>query len=136
MFGAILIISTWFKTSCATPVYKKKSKAFKDNYRPVSILSNISKVYERCIYDQIHTYFDKILSKYQCRLKVKVKRLKFTALPNCFNWKMEKSLDTGSAFEALLTDLSKAIDCLSFFSINMNYTLKRKYDKHSSPFDI
>ena len=34
--------------------------------RPVSILSNISKVYERCIYDQIQTYFDKILSKYQC----------------------------------------------------------------------
>ena len=50
------------------PIYKKKSKAFKYNYRPVSVLSNISKVYERCIYDQIQTYFDKILSKYQCRI--------------------------------------------------------------------
>ena len=28
-----------------TPVYNKKSKNSKDNYRPVSILSNISKIY-------------------------------------------------------------------------------------------
>ena len=54
------------KLADVAPIYKKKSKASKDNYRPVSILSNISKVYERCIYDQIQTYFDKILSKYQC----------------------------------------------------------------------
>ena len=33
------------KLADVTPVYK-------DNYRPVSILSNISKFYERCIYDQ------------------------------------------------------------------------------------
>ena len=49
--------------------YKKKSKASKDNYRPVSILSNISEVYERCIYDQNQTYFNKILSKYRCRFR-------------------------------------------------------------------
>ena len=54
------------KLADVTPAYKKKSKASKDNYRPVSILSNISMVYERGIYDQIQSYFDKILSKYQC----------------------------------------------------------------------
>ena len=48
---------------------KKKSKSSKDNYSPVSILSDISKVYERCIYDQIQIYFDKILSKYQCSFR-------------------------------------------------------------------
>ena len=50
----------------ATPVYKKKSKSYKDNYRPISILSNISKIYERCIYDQIQFFFDFLLCKYQC----------------------------------------------------------------------
>ena len=35
------------KLADVTPVYKKKSKNSKDNYRPVSILSNISKIYER-----------------------------------------------------------------------------------------
>ena len=41
------------KIADVTPAYKKKSKYSKDNYRPVSILSNKSKIYERCIYDQI-----------------------------------------------------------------------------------
>ena len=49
-----------------TPVYKKKSKNSKDNYRPVSILSKISKTYERCIYDQIQLFLDSLLYKYQC----------------------------------------------------------------------
>ena len=44
------------KLADVTPVYKKKSKNSKDNYRPVSILSNISKIYKRCIYDQIQLY--------------------------------------------------------------------------------
>ena len=54
------------KLADVVPVYKKKSKSFKDIYRPVSNLSNISKAYERCIYDQIHSYFDKILSSKKC----------------------------------------------------------------------
>ena len=44
------------------PVYKKKSKSSKDNYKPVRILSNISKAYEKCIYYQIDSYSDKIVS--------------------------------------------------------------------------
>ena len=30
-------------------VHKKKSKLSKENYRPISILPNIPKVYERCL---------------------------------------------------------------------------------------
>ena len=45
-------------------VYKKKSKNSKDNYESISILSSISKIYERCIYDEIQLFFDSILSKY------------------------------------------------------------------------
>ena len=37
------------KLADVTPVYKKKSKNSKDNYRSVSILSNISTIYERWI---------------------------------------------------------------------------------------
>ena len=45
------------KQADVAPVYKKKIIAFKGNYGPVHIFSNISKVYERCIYDQTQTYF-------------------------------------------------------------------------------
>ena len=40
-------------------LYLKKSEVSKDNYRSVISPSNI---YERCIYGQIQTYFDKSLS--------------------------------------------------------------------------
>ena len=97
------------KIADVTPAYKKKSKYSKDNYRPVSILSNISKIYERCIYDQIEKYFDDILSKYQCGFR------KGYSAQHCLMSLIEKwkeSVDSGGAFGALLTDLSKAFDCL------------------------
>ena len=36
---------------------KKDSKNWKENYRPVSILSNISKIYETCLYNELSSYF-------------------------------------------------------------------------------
>ena len=48
------------------PAHKKESKLSKENYRPISILPNVSKIYERCLYDQIATYFEHIFSTYQC----------------------------------------------------------------------
>ena len=53
------------KLADVTPVYKNKSKNCKDNNRSVSILSNLSKIYERCLYDQIEVFFDSIVSKCQ-----------------------------------------------------------------------
>ena len=49
-----------------TPVYKKGSKNSKENYRPLSILPNISKIYERCLFKPIPNYFENIFSKFQC----------------------------------------------------------------------
>ena len=43
----------------------KKKKIIKINYRPVRVLPNLSKIFERCMDDQLKDYFDKILSKYQ-----------------------------------------------------------------------
>ena len=54
------------KSANITPVFKKNDRTDKSNYRPVSILPNLSKVFERCIYKQLSAYFDRILSKQQC----------------------------------------------------------------------
>ena len=48
------------------PIYKKNNKKDKSNYRPISLLSNISKVYERCMREQLDEYFSDFLSKFQC----------------------------------------------------------------------
>ena len=36
------------------PVFKKGEGYSKDNYRPVSILPNVSKIFERCMFRQIN----------------------------------------------------------------------------------
>ena len=56
-----------FQVAEVRPLYKNNGRADKSNYRPISILSNVSKLYERCLYSQLYDYFDKnIFSKYQC----------------------------------------------------------------------
>ena len=48
------------------PVHRKNRKCSKTNYRPVSVLTNISKNYEKLLYDQLSKYFDSLLSTNQC----------------------------------------------------------------------
>ena len=96
------------KEADIVPVHKKKSKLSKENYRPISILPNISKVYERCLYDQMSEFFD-IFSKYQCGFR-KGYSAQHCLLVMIEKWK--KIVDNGGAFGALLTDLSKAFDCI------------------------
>ena len=97
-----------FENCLSWPYLYFKSKNLKDNYRPVSILSNISKIYERCLYDQIDVFFDSILSKYQCgfRRDYNAQHCLITLIEK---WK--KSVDNGGALGALFTDLSKVFDC-------------------------
>ena len=53
------------KFSDITAAYKKNSRNDKTNYCPVSILPDLSKVFENILYKQISAFFKKILSKYQ-----------------------------------------------------------------------
>ena len=97
------------KVADLIPAFKKKSKTSKDNYRPISILPNISTIYERCLYNQMQTFFDNILSKYQCGFG-KGFNAQHCLVSMIKKWK--ESVDNGGAFSALMTDFSKALDCL------------------------
>ena len=90
------------------PFHKKDDKIDKANYRPISILPNLSLVYERLMYNQISPYFDSVFSKFQCGF-----RKGFNA-QHCLLTMVEKwckTLDEGGETGAVLTDLSKAFDC-------------------------
>ena len=95
------------KLANITPVFKKNDRTDKSNYRPVSILPNLSKVFERCIYKQLSAYFDRILSKQQCGFR-KGFNVQHSLLKLLEKW--SQSLDQGLEFGVLLTDLSKAFD--------------------------
>ena len=45
---------------------KKMQKRLKGHYRPVSILSNISEIYDRLMSKKIPEYFEPMLSKFRC----------------------------------------------------------------------
>ena len=48
------------------PAHKKDDTTKKKNYRPISILPSISKIFERNIFDQISLYIDSYLSPFLC----------------------------------------------------------------------
>ena len=100
--------SSLLKRADITPVHKKDSKNKENNYRPVSILSNISKLYERIMFKQMLEYFEKsFFPKYQCRFR-KGFSAQYCLVAMLEKWK--SATDNKKLFGALLSDLSKAFD--------------------------
>ena len=98
------------KTAEVVPVYKKKKRTEKNNYRPVSILSNTSKIYERSFYNQMYGYFVSIFSKYQCGFRKGHNPQHY--LLDIIE-KVKQVRDNNDVFAAVLTDLSKAFGCIN-----------------------
>ena len=97
------------KNANITPVLKKGDRNSETNYRSVTILPNVSKIYKRCLHKQMSKFFDKILSKYQCGFK------KGFNLQRClcsYIKKWQETIDKEECFMALLTDLSKAFNSI------------------------
>ena len=91
------------------PIHKKDSRGDKENYSPVSILSNLSKIYERYLHTLMNKYFEYILFKYQFGFR------KGYSPQQCLLTMIEKwraFLDQNGTCAALLTDLCTAFDCL------------------------
>ena len=97
------------KLADVTPIFKNGIKQFKLNYRPVSILSALSKVFEKLMLYQVDEYMRNKLAIYLCGFR------KGMSAQNCLLFlveKCKKSLDKNGKCGVLLTDLSKAFDCL------------------------
>ena len=96
-----------WRSSNIIPVFKKADEMDKSNYRPVSVLPALSKIYERVMYDQIYGTFINILSpnisgylKGHSRCTALLKMTE--------DWR--NSLDEREAVSAVAVDLSKAFD--------------------------
>ena len=97
------------KLADISPIFKKDLKLFKENYRPVSILPALSKISEKLMLYQMNDYMRDKLSVYLCGFR------KGMSAQNCVLLLVEKwrkSLDKTGKCGVLLTDLSKAFDCL------------------------
>ena len=50
------------KQANVSPIFKKNDPLDKENYRPVSILSLLSKVYEKLLYNQLSNHAENIFN--------------------------------------------------------------------------
>ena len=101
-----------FKFANVISVLKQGTRNLKDNYRQISILPIISKIFEKLICRQLSSHFI-IFSEFQCGF-----RKDFNA-QDCLLLmidKWEKAVDNSKAISAFLTDLSKAFDLPRFTS--------------------
>ena len=99
------------KLADVVPIFKKNDMLNKMNYRPISILSCISKIFEKLLISQLRIYFDDIFSQYLSgyRASYGCQDVLLHFINIC-----KRALDDGNVCMALLTDLSKAFDCLPY----------------------
>ena len=112
-FNDAVVNSTFpatLKMAEITPAHKKDETTLKENYRPISILPPVSKIFERTMYDHIYEYMGTKLSHYLCGFR-KGYSTQYCLIAMLEQWK--KACDKHNIAGALLTDLSKAFDCLN-----------------------
>ena len=92
------------------PVFKKKDDLNKENDRPVSVLSQVSKVFERIMHTQIEDFMKDKLSNLLPGSR-KNHNTQHCLMSMLERWK--KTLDKGGNICAIFLDLSKAFDTLN-----------------------
>ena len=87
-----------------------------DNYRPITVLPIVSKILEKCVYEQVITYLEE--NSLLCRQQFSFRKNRSTELAaTCFIDDIHKCMDRGQYTGAVYIDLSKAFDTISHTSI-------------------
>ena len=99
---------TW-KLAKVTPLHKKDDILLPENYRPVSILSPLSKVLEKVVYKQLYGYLTRNKIIHPCLHGYRKDRSTLTALLQMYeSW--VKSASEGQVSCGIFIDLSAAFD--------------------------
>ena len=93
------------KLAEVNPLFKKADPFVQVNYRPVSLLSHVSKVHKRIIYNQISTYFGLYFSSLLTRFHKNNNQ--HSLLKMFLLWK--EVLYKGKSIGAIFMDLSKGL---------------------------
>ena len=97
------------KIAVITPLYKAKDPMFFNNYRPISLLSVFSKIFERLMYNRILIVINrhKLFNKFQ--LGFRNNHSTFMALVILIE-NLVNALDNGKCAEGIFLDFQKAFD--------------------------
>ena len=110
LFMNVSIYPSKLQLGDITPIYKALEKSLKKNYRPITVLSTISKILEKVMDEQTDQYIDNKLSKFICGYRKGGYNPQLT-LTHMIE-KMKKFRDKEGHAGAVLMDLSKAFDTI------------------------
>jgi hypothetical protein len=101
-----------FKIGRVAAVYKNGKKSDFNNYRPITMLPVISKIMEKCVYNQLIGYLESnnLLSTRQFGFR---KRRSTESAATLFLDEVHKAMDKGQLTGTIFIDLSKAFDTVS-----------------------
>ncbi len=92
-----------------SPIFKKEDNTDKKNYRPISVLPSISKIFEKIMFKQIYYYMKDKLFPLLCGFRegYSTQHALLRLIED-----LKKNLDNKKSAGTVLMDLSKAFDCL------------------------
>lgn len=141
-----------FKQAIVTPIFKSGDKKFLTNYRPISILPIVSKIYEKAILSRFRKYLNQNNIIHKCQFGFVDSSNTEAATLNLMN-EIYTRIEKKKLTAVMFIDFTKAFDCIdinllkriisrlsltkSFELILLNFLSERKQcvsiEKHNSP---
>ena len=100
------------KTAAVIPVHKKSSQLECKNYRPISLLSNISKMFERIMHNKLYSFLDNNNCLYNLQFGFRHHHSTNHTLVKICD-KIQKAIDRGTFACGVFIDLQKAFDTVN-----------------------
>ena len=106
------IVPDAMKLAKIIPIYKAKSRESFSNYRPISLLSNLSKVLEKVVYKRLYSFLTRGKVLYDMQYGFRPMMSTIDAIID-FTADVLPSLDKREQCIAVYLDLSKAFDTIN-----------------------
>lgn len=112
-----IYVDDW-KRARVIPIFKSEDRRKCENYRPISILPIVSKVFEREVFRQLYGYLsnNSLLSKFQSGFRPKHSTIS-ALIQLCDN--LLKNMDDGKLNCVVFLDIKKAVNA---WSVSLLYT--------------
>ena len=119
------------KVARVVPLHKGGIESHINNYRPVSILPLISKIFERAVFNRLSSFLSKynLISKNQYGFRTG--KSTTTAITDLLNY-VYSELDKGNVVVSIFLDFRKAFDCINH---DILLTKLEKFGVRGSPLD-